>query len=237
MKIIITENEQEMATLATQHLLGQMLVSPNRVNLAITAGATPVEVYKQLAPQVKDKDYLDHVHYYNFDEIPYKKTQREGITMSDLRKLYFNDAAIPEERIHKLTVENYQECDRAIRDNGGLDCILLGIGTDGHFCGNLPNTTKFSDYTTLVNCDEEMKKQLAGMYDDPEEIPDSYVTMGPSSVLAAKQLVLIACGEHKAAIIKRLVEEDVQTEVPISILKTHPNLTIILDKAAASKLA
>lgn len=237
MRIIITKDYQEMAKVAKQHLLGVMFAKADRVNLAITGGKTPIEVYCQLIPEVKGKAYLDHVHYYNFDEIPYKKSNREGITISDLRELYLDPANIPAENIHVLDENNYEGQDERIRQAGGLDAVLMGIGTDGHFCGNLPGTTTINDYTARVDCNEDMKKELAGMYDDPADIPDYYVTMGPKSIMAAKQLILIANGEGKADIIKTLIEEDISSDIPASILKLHPNLTVILDQAAASKLS
>lgn len=236
MRIIKVKDYDELGKVTTQHLLGQMFKKQGRVNLAITAGKTPLKVYEYLVPEVKEKAYLSHVHYYNFDEIPHKMGNQLGITMSELNELYFEPAEISKDNIHPLNEQNYLEQDERIARNGGLDCILLGIGEDGHYCGNLPNTTNFEDFTSRVDCDEKMKERLSGHFDDPEDIPDYYITMGPRSIMAAEQLVLIADGSRKAKIMKEFLEGKVTSEIPASILKMHPNLTVIMDQEAASLL-
>ncbi len=236
MKIIVTKDYAELGKVVSQQLLGHMFTKNSRVNLAITAGKTPEEVYRHLVPEVKRKNYLNHVHYYNFDEIPHKKLMKEGITTTDLRSLYFQPAEIAETHIHVLDETNYQEQDLRLAQAGGLDAILLGIGEDGHYCGNLPGTTTINDYTTKVPCDEEMKQQLQGHFEDSADIPDAYVTMGPKSIMAAKHLILIANGKRKAEIMRRFLQEEISAALPASILKLHGNLTVIMDQEAASKL-
>lgn len=236
MKVIIVKDYEELSKVAAQHLMGEMVQRHERVNLAITAGSTPIGMYKYLAPEVKGKTYFDNVHYYNFDEIPYASGKQEGITISDLRRLYFEPAGILEEKIHVLDEHNYEEQDKRIFADGGLDAILLGIGADGHYCGNLPGTTTFTDFTTKVICDEAMKQRISGHFADEKEIPDFYVTMGPRSVMNARHLILFASGEAKAAIMKTMIEDPINQDIPASILKMHPHLTIILDEAAATLL-
>jgi glucosamine-6-phosphate isomerase len=236
MRLIITETDSQMGEIAAQHLLGIMYTNQRRVNLSITAGSTPVSVYEALVPYVKNKNYLNHVHYYNFDEIPYKQEDREGITISNLRKLYFTPANISEQNIHILDHTNYHEQDKRIDKDGGLDTVLLGIGEDGHYCGNLPGTTTINDFTTKVINDDKIRERLKKQFDDPTDVPDYYVTMGPRSIMSAESLILIANGKHKADVIKSFIEGDISKDLPASILKLHPNLTVIIDKKAASKL-
>ena len=89
MKVIITEDYQEMSQVAVQHLLGVMH-SQHRKNISITAGSTPKGVYEMLVPLVKNKKYFEHVHFYNFDEIPFKgEEDRYGVTMTNLHNLFF----------------------------------------------------------------------------------------------------------------------------------------------------
>ncbi|ALS02862.1 6-phosphogluconolactonase [Enterococcus silesiacus] len=236
MKVILTKDYDELSKVAAQMLLGEMFQRHERVNLAITAGTTPIGMYEKLVAEVRDKDYFDNVHYYNFDEIPYKSGRREGVTIGDLRELYFTPAAISDEQIHVLDGENYEDQDRRIAEAGGLDAILLGIGADGHYCGNLPSTTSFNDFTTKVDCDDAMKERIAPHFEDRAETPDFYVTMGPRSVMNARHLILFASGEKKAKIMKAFIEGAITDEIPASILKMHPHLTVILDEAAAKLL-
>lgn len=238
MKLIVTKDVQEMNEVAAQHLLGAMHTQ-YRTNIAITAGSTPKGVYELMIPLVKDKEYFDNVHYYNFDEIPFKGETGYGVTMQNLNKLYFDPANIKREKIHVLDWTNYETQDQRIAADGGLDFVLLGVGADGHFCGNLPGTTKFGDLTSRVPEDatpdmvQVLLNEVGGV---EEKRPDFYVTMGPKSIMQIKKLVMIANGTAKAEIVKKLVEGIVTEEVPSTLLTTHPDFTLIVDAEAASLL-
>ncbi|STV18776.1 putative glucosamine-6-phosphate deaminase [Klebsiella pneumoniae subsp. ozaenae] len=203
MKMIVTEDYEEMSLVASHHVLGYITV-PRRVNLAVTAGSTPKRMYEHLTAAVKGKAFYDRVHYYNFDEIPFRGQSREGVTISNLRQLFFTPAQIKEENIHKLTLDNAAQHDRQLEEAGGLDLMVLGLGADGHFCGNLPNTTRFHDQTVEVPIHGEMIALIANseMGGDISAVPNSYVTMGPRSVMAAKNLLLIVSGCGKSARVK-----------------------------------
>ena len=138
----------------------------------------------------------------------------------------------------RLTLDNAAQHDRQLEEAGGLDLMVLGLGADGHFCGNLPNTTRFHDQTVEVPIHGEMIALIANseMGGDISAVPDSYVTMGPRSVMAAKNLLLIVSGAAKAHALKQVGEGPVSVQVPASVLKLHPSLVIIADKAAAAEL-
>ena len=217
--------------------MSYMYQDRERVNLSITGGTTPQRMYEILVPMVKDKKQFQHVHFYNFDEIPYRKEDREGVTISGLRDAFFTPAHIKEEQIHKLDQFNYQTQDERIEKDGGLDMVILGVGADGHFCGNLPQTTKFGDLTTRVENDQRLKARILPEFHNVEEdVPEYYITMGPRSIMRARHIVMIASGVKKAGIIKTLLEQVVDQDVPASILTLHPHFTLIVDEEAASLL-
>jgi 6-phosphogluconolactonase/glucosamine-6-phosphate isomerase/deaminase len=114
----------------------------------------------------------------------------------------------------------------------------MGLGADGHFCGNLPNTTHFHDMTVEVPIKGEMIDLVAHaeLGGDFSLVPESYITMGPKSIMAAKNLILIVSGERKAQALKAIVEGPVTEQVPASVLQLHPSLIVIADKAAVSAL-
>lgn len=230
MKLIIEKNVEMMSETAKNILLGTMC-QDRRVNLSITAGKTPVRVYEKMIDYLKDTQNYSNVHYYNFDEIPVPN-QEEGITITDLRKLYLNPANINPENIHPLTMENYATQDERLKNVGGLDVMLIGLGADGHFCGNMPATTKFENetYKIVVSGEEP--------WFDPSMMEKgmSFVTMGPQSVLRVKHLVLIVNGKQKAEMVKKVLQGPITEEYPASILQLHPNFTVILDEEAASEL-
>lgn len=238
MKLIVATDYQEMSELAANLLLGY-LVHPLRVNLAITAGSTPQRLYELLIPYVRGRAEFANAHYYNFDEIPYAGRPGYGVTMENLHRMYFGPAEIPAERLHELNSDNYSLQDQRIAEEGGLDLIMMGVGTDGHYCGNLPGTTVFSDRTCKVpiSTREDMRQILLKEVGGHEKwLPDHYVTMGPKSVMAAKKLLVIVNGSHKAEIVKRIIDGPVDATIPASLLMLHPNLLIIADREAASLL-
>ncbi|WP_434661011.1 glucosamine-6-phosphate deaminase [Klebsiella sp. MISC125] len=238
MKLIVTEDYEEMSLVASHHVLGY-ITAPRRMNLAVTAGSTPKKMYEHLTAAIKGKSFYSQVHYYNFDEIPFRGQDREGITISNLRNLFFTPAQIQEQNIHKLSHENFMHHDRQLQEDGGLDLIVMGLGADGHFCGNLPNTTRFHDATVEFPITGDMVGIVAHgeMGGDFSVVPDSYVTMGPKSVMAAKNLLLIVSGAAKAQALKQVIEGEVSEQVPASVLKLHPSLVIIADKAAVAELS
>lgn len=238
MKLIITKDYQEMSELAVQILMSYMM-KEYPTNLAITAGTTPERLYEILVPYVKDHGQFANINYFNFDEVPYKGTDSYGVTMSNLNRMFFHPANIPAKQIHVLDEKNYKEHDEYIEKMGGLDLIMLGLGKDGHFCGNLPGTTKFGDLTSAVPISVR-----PDMYDiildevgyQVDKVPDFYVTMGPKSVMRAKNILMIVSGTHKAEILKQVIEGPVNEHVPSSLLMLHPFITVIADKDAASLL-
>ena len=233
MKMIIGKDVEEMSQVAAGYVMSYMYQDRERVNLSITGGTTPQRMYEILVPMVKDKKQFQHVHFYNFDEIPYRKEDREGVTISGLRDAFFTPAHIKEEQIHKLDQFNYQTQEK----DGGLDMVILGVGADGHFCGNLPQTTKFGDLTTRVENDQRLKARILPEFHNVEEdVPEYYITMGPRSIMRARHIVMIASGVKKAGIIKTLLEQVVDQDVPASILTLHPHFTLIVDEEAASLL-
>ncbi len=238
MKLVITNTYEEMSELAGNILLSYMM-SQKKVNLSITGGRTPAKMYEILVPKVKGQDfYKKNVTFYNFDEIPYGNSNKEGYTITDLRNYLFTPAGVPEENIHVLDESNYKNQDALLRERGGLDMILIGIGADGHYCGNLPYTTKLFDETSKVIMEEELRLRVGkNHFNAPEEYPDYYFTMGPRSIMNAKHIVLIANGKEKAEIMKRVFEGPVDENIPASVLPLHPNLTVIVDAEAGSLLS
>lgn len=233
MKIIITKDYEELSLVAAHHLLGYMY-QEKRNNLAITGATTPIRMYEMLVPLVKDKPYFESAHFYNFDEIPIAERPDSGITIEDLQHHFFKPANIPASNIHRLTIDNYVDFEENLQKDGGLDLVLLGMGMDGHYCGNLPNTTKFGDGVMKMMNDKRIQDKL----DAGEEckLPPFYVTMGPRTIMRSKALLMIVSGKEKAAMVNRVLTGPVDENVPASLLPSHPNVTFILDRDAASKL-
>ena len=231
MKLIIEENELAMSESAMHIILGAMM-QDKQVNISLTSGRSPIEMYKMMVPKVKDKPQFENIQYWLFDEAPYDN-QPHGINWNDMQDLFFRDANIPDERIHILSMDNWESYDREIEKAGGIDVMVIGLGYDGHFCSNAPKVTPLDSYTYKV--DRAWRRTILPHYNSNPEIPFVY-TMGAKSLMKVKHLVMIVNGKHKAQILKDMLDQPISSELPSTVLKLHPNFTIIADKDAASLL-
>jgi len=125
--------------------------------------------------------------------------------------------------------------EEAIRKAGGIDLQILGIGQTGHIGFNEPGSSVASR-TRLVTLDTITRRAAAADFFGTENVPSEAVTMGVGTILEAREIVLIATGEHKAAIVRRAVEGEVDHAVAATYLQRHPNACVILDAAAAAEL-
>ncbi|AEF84486.1 conserved hypothetical protein [Treponema primitia ZAS-2] len=232
------ENSYEALSQRAAALLLAAMARDRRVNIAITAGNSPRETYSIVTRHINAApDNYRNVHYYNFDEVPIAG-ESKGYTLRELDQLYFQPAGIAESQIHPLTCENYTTQDQAIDDAGGLDFMLIGLGADGHFCGNMPYAVKFEEkiYRIPITREYSWYSSLTALCgNDP--VPEWFVTMGAASLMKVRQLVMIVNGLNKAETVKHFFESPVDTAFPASILKLHPNFTVICDKEAVSRLS
>ncbi len=231
MKIIIEENEEKMSEKAMFILLGAMM-QDKRVNISITSGTSPKTLYKLMVPYVKNRDCFQNVDYWLFDDNPYIGREH-GKTWDETHAMFFDPAGIPDEKIHIPSLENWDRYDDMIRDAGGIDVMVLGLGWDGHFCNNFPRCTVLDSYTYCF--DYKKRQELNPFYPDRPNQPTS-LSMGPKSLMRVKHLVMIVNGKKKAEILKRVLDTPITDEIPATVLKLHPNFTIICDKEAASLL-
>lgn len=241
MKYIITKDIHEVSDAFKQQMLMQMCACKNRINIAITTGTTPEKGYSLLADFVRGKSCFDNVHYYIFDEFWYHG-DTIGICRRELNKYYFDKLRIPESHIHNLTEENWKNADAQIEKDGGLDMVIMGIGTNGHFCGNQPHTFRnWNEGVHLIDRHatkdvEDLMMELLNVdlaSTDESRIPDHYITMGPKTIMNAKKIVFILSGRHKAPVAQKAFFDPITYDFPVSIFQLHPDATTILDQDAA----
>lgn len=238
MKIVIEDDAAALSRTTAAVLIGTML-QDRRVNLSLTAGATPVGTYALVTPVLEaNPEAYAHVHFYNFDEVPLPGSDR-GMTMSALDAQLYGPAAVRTENVHVLEPGSDDAIRADLRAHGGLDLILMGLGADGHFCGNMPGTTRFDAdiYSFRIEPHLPWYAGFAASFADPSAVPTEVVTMGAPMVNRARRAVLIVTGEAKAEALAETVTGPVSADVPATILRTHPNLLVIADRAAAAQLA
>lgn len=234
MKLIIEEDAEALSRTTAAIVLGTML-QDRRTNLSLTAGATPVGTYAIVAPAMAaNPAAFAEAHFYNFDEVPVHG-QDLGMTISALRDQLYGPAGIMPDNLHVLDLDNADAIRDDLRRHGGLDLVLMGLGTDGHFCGNMPGATRFGEDIYVYDVHEGLPF-YEGLAKVAEHMPDRVVTFGAPMILRARQAVLIVTGESKADALATVLGSDIEPSVPATVLRLHSNLVVIADRAAASRL-
>ncbi len=212
--------------------------------LGLPTGSTPVEVYDELVRMHKEEGLsFRNVITFNVDEYypmppgklqSYVRFMREHLLdQVDLMKenIHVPDATLPLEEIPAFC-RRYEE---EIREAGGIDIQLLGIGRTGHIGFNEPGSDRHSQ-TRLVTLDYVTIADAASDFFGEDHVPRKAITMGVGTLLSAREVILLAWGEGKARIIRETVEGPVTENVPASFLQEHDHATVVLDEAAAAEL-
>ncbi len=212
--------------------------------LGLPTGSTPIGVYQELVRMHRqDRLSFANVVTFNLDEyVPmapdalqsYHRFMRENLL--DHVDIPASQVHIPRGDLDPDETDAYTaEYERAIAQAGGIDLLLLGIGRSGHVGFNEPGATP-ADRTRLVVLDEITRKDAASDFFEERYVPRQAITMGVGTILDAREIVLVATGEHKAPIVRRAVEGEPAPQVPATYLQLHPNATVYVDQAAASEL-
>ncbi|MFQ5447146.1 MAG: glucosamine-6-phosphate deaminase [Saprospiraceae bacterium] len=215
-----------------------------KIVLGLATGSSPIKVYQELVRMHKEEGLSFHnVITFNLDE--YYPIQPEA-DQSYVRFMFdclFSHVDIPKENIHipdgTIPMEKVQDyCDsyeKMIDVAGGIDIQILGIGRTGHIGFNEPGSWE-SSFTRMVRLDGLTRRDAIKDFLNEESVPTRAITMGIASIMKARTIYLLAWGQHKAPILKEAVEGPVTPAVPASFLQKHPNVRVILDKAAAESL-
>lgn len=237
MKILVKDNYESFSQ-DISDLLYSTMISDKTVNISLTAGATPKRAYELLSKKLIDnKTIVENVNFFNFDDIPGEYENATGYTDKNMKNSFFDPAEIDYEKIYSITDDNYKEFDNIIASKGGLDLLIFGLGGDGHFCANMPYEADFDQetYKLYISNKYEWYSTFTGMFGE-DNVPEYVLTLGAKSLMKVKNLVMIVNGENKAKAVKKFFDSPITTAFPASVLKLHPNLTIILDKDAANLL-
>ena len=212
--------------------------------LGLATGSTPVGVYRELI-RLHREEGLDfsNVVTFNLDEYypmrpgsihSYHRYMRENL----FEHVNIRPACchIPHGDLAGGEVEAHcRDFERRIRAAGGIDLQILGIGRTGHIGFNEPGSARRSR-TRQLYLDTVTRADAASDFFGEENVPPQAITMGVATILEAREVVLLATGEHKAAIVRRAVEGEVHADVAATFLQQHPAATVYLDPAAAADL-
>ncbi|MCI6083763.1 glucosamine-6-phosphate deaminase [bacterium] len=242
MKIIRATDYYDMSRKAANIISAQVIMKPNCV-LGLATGGTPVGTYKQLVEWYNKGDLdFSEVTTVNLDEYRGLPREHPESYWSFMHKNLFDLVNIRPEAIHLpdgTNMDSAAECahyDEIIRQLGGVDLQLLGIGHDGHIGFNEPGAA-FELGTHCVSLTEETIEANKRFFDgDVNQVPKQAYTMGIKTIMQARKVLMVANGAGKADIVKKAFFGPVTPEVPASILQMHPDFTLVLDAEAAARL-
>jgi glucosamine-6-phosphate deaminase len=212
--------------------------------LGLATGSTPTQVYAELIRLHEEEELsFENVITFNLDE--YYSVQPESLQsyVRFMNEHLFDHIDIPDEQVHipdgtvdEEDVNSYcQQYESQIREAGGIDVQLLGIGRTGHIGFNEPGSRPDSR-TRLITLDKITRKDAASDFFGEEYVPRRAITMGVGTILDAERLIMMAWGEGKAPVIKEAVEGEIKERLPATYLQDHPNAHVVLDEASGAEL-
>jgi glucosamine-6-phosphate deaminase len=234
----------KLVALRIAELMRKHTAAGTRLVLGLATGSTPIGIYRELIRMHREEGLsFACVESFNLDEYyPMPKDSIHSYHRFMWENL-FSHVDIDPARVHippgEIRREKVGEAARAyeaaIAAAGGIDFQILGIGKTGHIGFNEPGSGADSR-TRLVTLDAVTRKDAAADFFGEDFVPREAITMGVATILDAREIAIIATGEHKAAIVERAVEGDVDLEVAATFLQRHPNTTFYVDRAAAAEL-
>lgn len=241
MELVVRDSKQSVAQEAANRITALVHSSPS-AHLGLATGATQKGIYRLLieAHQSGLVNFHD-LRFFMLDEYvgvpPSSATSFQHVLITDfLSRVGSEPRAL--ETLEGMAQDLAAEADRyeaALRDAGGVDLQLLGIGTNGHIGFNEPGSA-FDSRTRVVELHPDTVQSNAHYFDSAHSVPASAISQGIGTIMEAGSILLMATGEPKATAIASMIEGPVSPDCPASILQRHPQVTVIVDTAAASLL-
>ncbi|MDA8437536.1 MAG: glucosamine-6-phosphate deaminase [Propionibacterium sp.] len=241
MEVIIVSTDAEVGHLAAEKIATLVARTPTAV-IGLATGSSPEGIYRDLRARVEAGEIsFAEARGFALDEyvgIPlnHRESYASVINREVVEPLGFNPSRVrvPDGRAEDLEFVA-AKYDADIGAAGGVDIQILGIGTNGHIGFNEP-TSSFASRTRIKTLAPRTRQDNQRFFNSLDEVPVHCITQGLGTILEARELLLVAQGEKKADAIAAAVEGPLTSFVPGSALQLHPHATVILDKAAASRL-
>jgi glucosamine-6-phosphate deaminase len=238
-RIIRTKDYQEMSRAAANLISAQVILKPDCV-LGLATGSSPVGAYQQLIEWYKKGDLdFSQVRTVNLDEYVGLTADHDQSYAYFMRSNLFDHVNIDLANTNipdGTNPDGQAECaryDKVIRDLGGIDLQLLGLGVNGHIGFNEP-ADHFSCGTQQIKLTDSTRDANKRFFASIDDVPTHARTMGVRDILQARRVVMVASGENKAQAIKAAFFGPITPNVPASILQYHPDFTLVADEAALS---
>lgn len=231
----IVETYEELCRIGAEMIAAQITEKPDSV-LGLATGSSPVGIYRKLIERYcAGKLDFSKITSINLDEYVGLGGDHPQSYRYFMQKNLFDHVNIDLSKTfvpNGLAADTRAECaayDDRIRDLGGIDLQLLGIGLDGHIGFNEP-ADRFTEETHVVSLHPSTIAANARFFESEDEVPHSAITMGVGSIMQARKILLIANGPAKKGIVEKAVSGPITPQVPASILQCHPDVTVLYAK-------
>lgn len=235
MNFITVKNYEELSRKAANIIAAQVISKPCSV-LGLATGSTPIGTYKKLVEYNKAGDVdFSSVTSVNLDEYCGLTGENDQSYRYFMNNNLFRHINIDINKTHvpdgcaKDLAEEGRRYDQLIKELGGIDLQLLGIGNDGHIGFNEPDDF-FTKETHRVDLDPSTIEANARFFDSTEQVPRQAITMGMMSIMQAKKILLIANGKGKKDIVDKAFFGPITPKVPASVLQLHSDVTVIFSE-------
>ena len=188
--------------------------------LVLPTGSTPLGLYDELVKRELD---WSNITTFNLDEYVINPNHLQSYHNFMRMNLFDKTNIYPKN--YNFPNRNTQAYEDKIKEKGGIDLCILGIGTNGHIAFNEPQTPRNSK-THVVDLTKNTIKDNSRFFDSVDEVPTQAITMGIDTIMKAKRIYLVAQGSHKKEILERAVHGEITPEVPASFLQEHPNCEV-----------
>jgi glucosamine-6-phosphate deaminase len=243
MEVIIKKDYDEMSKVAAEIVAQEKEKKVNApFKLGLATGSTPIGLYKELIRMHKEKKLdFSTVITFNLDEYIGLKPTHDQSYRYFMNENLFNHINIQPKNTHvpnglaKDLEKHCEEYDQMIKDSGGLDFQVLGLGGDGHIGFNEPGSS-LASRTRIKTLTEETIKDNARFFKDQKDVPKYAITMGVGTILEAKKVILLASGKKKADVLSKAIEGPVTSDITASALQLHPYVVIVCDEEASANL-
>lgn len=239
MRVILCENYEEMSSQASKLVASQLILKPDSV-LGLATGSTPIGLYDKLIEMNKRNEIdFSTVTTFNLDEYyPIKKINNQSYDYF-MNEHLFSKINIDKNNTHIPNGETdnpEEECknyERLIKQHGGIDLQILGIGKNGHIGFNEPDNN-LNSVTHLTDLTESTIDANSRFFESADDVPKKALTMGISTILKSKKIILLASGANKSRVVGELLTPEINTSIPATMLKVHPDVVLICDRDAYS---
>ncbi|MBR4303833.1 MAG: glucosamine-6-phosphate deaminase [Clostridia bacterium] len=241
MKLEVFANAAEVASRAADILEGRIKTKPDIV-LGLPTGSTPVGMYRELQRRCSAGQLsFEQVRTFNLDEYYPVSPDNECSYRYFMDTNLFCGIDIKRENTHVPAgnaPDIYEEClryDAAIEQAGGIDLQVLGVGRNGHIGFNEPDS-RLASGTHLTGLTEDTVQANARFFSSADEVPRQAVTMGLGGIMKARSILLLCTGKEKHRALHKLLEGEISTDWPVTMLNMHPDVTVLCDRDAYEKL-